>query len=125
MSNVNMQCLPHNIDLNDLSFSDEQWYGFSDEQRDAVTALRRLRGSGHQPQLTDRDDISSLGGATNEGQNNRHVYQLTQLPPAPTNNVPIAPQNNPPLTNNNHNSNSSNSGAATRSTQAGNAFSRG
>ena len=67
MSKVNMQCLPPNIDLNDLSFSDEQWYGFSDEQRDTVTALRRLRINKRQPQRTDKDDISSLDGSTNGG----------------------------------------------------------
>ena len=116
--------MPPNIDLNDLSFSDEQWYGFSDEQRDTVTALRRLRGNRHQSQLTERDDISSLGDTTND-QNNRHIYQLVQLPPAPTNNNPIAPQDNSPLTNNNQNSNNGNSGPTIRSTQAGNAFGRG
>ena len=48
MTNVNMQALPPNLDLNDLSFPDEQWYGFTHEQRNAVNALRRLRNSGRQ-----------------------------------------------------------------------------
>ena len=120
-----MQCLPPDIDLNNLSFSDEQWYGFSDEQRDTVTALRRLRGNKRQSQRTDKDDISSLGGSTNGGENNRQIYQLVQLPPAPTSTVLTAPQNSLPPTKYDPNPNISNSDVAVRSTRAGNAFSRG
>ena len=76
MGNINLKSLPSNIDLNDLSFPDDQWLNFTDEQKTAVTALRRLRNSGRQDNVTN-DDMSCLENSTARGgNNNRHIYQL-------------------------------------------------
>ena len=46
MSQVNMSALPPNIDLNNLSFSDDEWYAFSQAGRDAISALRQISYGG-------------------------------------------------------------------------------
>ena len=46
MSHVNMSALPPNIDLNDLSFPDDEWYAFPQDSRNEIIALRQLRNGG-------------------------------------------------------------------------------
>ena len=130
MSNVNMQCLPSNIDLNNLSFSDDQWYGFSHEQRDTITALRQLRnsGGGNNNYGGGNDDMSSLGGSAASGSRDaRQIYQLVHLPPVPGG-QPVAPPNGESGNNYQSNGSQSNGGArvsnSTRSSDAGSAFGR-
>ena len=119
MAKVNIQCLPPNIDLTDLSFPDDQWYNFNQEQRNTISALRRLRNGGRggpgRGTKNGGDNVSSFGDQTSGGNNNdRHIYQLVQLPPVPSNKAP-----NPPNSGQNNN-NSDN----TRSSNAGSAFGR-
>ena len=68
MSKVNMQCLPPNIDLTDLSFPDDQWYNFNQEQRNTISALRRLRNGGRggpgRGTKNGGDNVSSFGDPT-------------------------------------------------------------
>ena len=132
MSNVNMQCLPNYLDLNNLSFSDEQWYSFTEEQRNSINALRRLRNEGNNNSNNETgnggDDISSLGDpSVSRISDGRHLYKLVQLPPAPTGGAPTAPDGNPG-THNNANvaqgSGNQRSTSSIRSTNAGNAFGR-
>ena len=110
-ASVDLSCLPRELDLQNLnSFTNEQWYGFSQEQRQAIWALRKIhRGN-------NKDDVSLLGqGSFKRESNTRQVYQLVQmppLPPAPYNYSPPQPPNQP------HNE------VSTRSTNAGSAFSR-
>ena len=127
MNNVNMQCLPNNLNLNDLSFPDEEWYAFTEEQRNSISALRRLRNQGN---INNRDgnggdDISSLGD-TSVPQNNsgRYLYQLVQLPPVPNGGVPITPNCNSGPNDNANGDGSRRSSSSTRSANAGNAFGR-
>jgi hypothetical protein len=106
-----LSCLPRDIDMNNLnSFSDEQWYGFNQQQRAAIWALRNIHN-----QRNRRDDVSLLGqeSAAGGGQQ-RHVAQISQapsLPPAPDNaSVPQPPAPHQHL--------------STKSTNAGSAFGR-
>ena len=124
-----MQCLPQNINLNNLSFPDDQWYGFSDDQRNAITALRRLRGNGQSARRTEVDDLSSLGASSTGRGNERQIFQLMALPQIPDGPAPNVTQGStaPTAQNNTHNHNddgNTNSGGSIRSTQAGNAFGR-
>ena len=114
---VDISCLPSGIDLQNLSFSNERWHEFTQEQKSAIWALRNLNGN-RNSRNNRSDDVSSLGQGTVN--NERQVYQLVQvpgtLPPAPDDNQPPIP---PTV------SGSSNSrGDGTRSTNAGNAFGR-
>ena len=124
MTKVNMQCLPPNLNLTDLSLSNDQWYNFNQEQRNAVSVLRILRngvrGEPSRGHINGGDDISSLGDLTSRGNNNdHHIYQLIQLPPVPSNKVA-----NPPISGSNYkgNNNNTNNSDGTRSSNAGNAF---
>ena len=119
MSQVNMSALPPNIDLNNLSFSDDEWYAFSQAGRDAISALRQIsygglgRGRGrHGPGASITDTY------TNGTQNERRIFQLVQLPTTPTSAAPIPP-NDIPAGNIQHHG-----GNDTRSTDAGSAFGR-
>ena len=109
MSQVNMSALPPNIDLNNLSFSDDEWYAFSQAARDAISALRLIsyggqgRGRGRHGPRT---------------QPERQIFQLVQLPPTPTSAAPIPP-NDIPAGNIQHHG-----GNDIRSTDAGSAFGR-
>ena len=128
MNNVKIQCLPNNLNLNDLSFPDEEWYAFTEEQRNSITALRRLRNQGN---INNRggnggDDISSLGDTSSLQDNSgMHLYQLVQLPPAPNGGVPIAPNGNSGTNNNENGDGSHRSSSGTRSVNAENSFGRG
>ena len=119
MSQVNMSALPPNIDLNDLSFPDDEWYAFSQASRDAISALRRLRnggcGRGHGRY---GDGVSTIDTSTTGTNNERQIFQLVQLPPTPTSAAPIPP-NDIPAENIQHHG-----GNDTRSTDAGSAFGR-
>ena len=119
MANVNMKCLPSNLDLTNLSFSDEEWYGFTDDQRNAISALRRFRGSGAPRGGRGNDNFTS---AANIAQGDRHIYRMVQLPPTPSDNAPIPPPPRPstiPAINSN-----GTSGVSVMSSQAGDAFGR-
>ena len=42
---IDLTCLPSGIDLQNLTFSDEKWHGFSQEQKNAILALRNLNNN--------------------------------------------------------------------------------
>ena len=99
MLRVNMQCFPSNINPNSLSFSNEQWYIFTNEQTNAVNALHQLRNTGWSDATTAQasggDDVSSLGHSVISHNNgDRHLHQSIQLPPAPSTEAPNPPTNN-------------------------------
>ena len=111
---VDLSCLPREVDVNNLnSFSDEQWFGFTNQQRQAIWALRNLQSRGGQ-----RDDVSELGqGSISGGTDNRQVYQMSQgaaMPPPPNGNAAPRPPGD----------SSSQHGGSTRSSSAGQAFGR-
>ena len=67
------------------------------------------------------DDVSSLGQvSTQAGTNNRHVYQLVQMPTT----LPPAPNGNTPPQIPNQDPNQTNNEGSIRSSNAGNAFGR-
>ena len=106
MSHVNMSALPPNIDLNNLSFSDDEWYAFSQAGRDAISALRQLSHSGRGRGRSRHGPAASITGtSTNGTQDERQIFQLVQLPPTPTSAAPAPPND-------------------TRSNDAGSAFGR-
>ena len=119
MSSINLQSLPSDIDLNNLSFPDDRWYNFSNEQRNAINALRNLRNNGRQDNDAS-DELNSLGNSAARGDgNNRHIYQLTHMPPAPTGD-PI----NPPAQLPNGNATATRTAPSINSNNAESAFSR-
>ena len=81
---VDLSCLPGNINLNNLTFTDDQWYGFDAQQRDAINTLPSFRNQqcqvnrmgrdhyGHHSRL--RDDSSTLDTHTYPPV--RHIYEL-------------------------------------------------
>ena len=122
LSSVNLTCLPNNIDLNNLTFTDEQWHGFDHNQKNAVHALRAFRNQQRR--------VSSMGrGYDDHNQNRqgddgstldtqpppvRHIYELNvQQPPLP----PRAEGSQAPRT-------PSDNSRGTSSQQAGSAFGR-
>ena len=119
MSSINLQSLPSDIDLNNLSFPDDRWYNFSNEQRNAINALRRFRNNSHQDNNAS-DELSSLGNSAARGDDNdRHIYQLTHMPPALTG-EPI----NPPTQLPNGNATATRTAPSINSNNAGSAFAR-
>ena len=111
IGSVDLSCLPREIDIQNInSFTDEQWLGFSQQQRQAIWALRNM----HNNSGTQNDDVSSIGqGSIPGGSNPRQVYQLVQMPAIPP--VPNGnPVPRPPTQTNNI--------GYTRSTNAGSAF---
>ena len=130
ISNVDLSCLPNNLDLTNLTFTDDVWYGFDQQQKDAVNALRSFRNQerqvnsfrrGNGEHYRGRDDASTL--ETNTQPPVRHVYEISvnphnggaPLPPRASGDS--APQ---PPSNNGGNSR----GGATPSHSAGSAFGR-
>ena len=112
-----LTCLPWGIDLQNFTFSDEKWHGFSQEQKTEIWALRNINNNrGNQKEKG--GDISSLGhsaaGFTN---NERQVFQMVQvpaLPPPPRGVQPPAPHDG--------RGNATTGGDGTRSSNDGNAF---
>ena len=122
MSSVSMSILPRNMDLTNLSFSDNEWYNFTQEQRNSINALRQLRNDGR-AQRSDNDDISSLGESAQGHGGDRHLYQMVRIPPAPTGPALQPPNNSGNVTETPSQGNSS-TGVPTRSSNAGAAFGR-
>ena len=118
-SQVDLSCLPKNLDLNNLSFEDATWWGFTQHQRDAINALRQMRNNARQTQSTtstsNQDDVSSIG---NNSQ--RFVYEINvptpTLPPPPATTEPIQPPSS--------NNSSKNAKHSTSASNAGQAFGR-
>ena len=116
-SQIDLSSLPSNIDLSNLSFPDDQWYGFSQPQRNAINSLRNFRNQQrYVNSMTnrDRDEISTLGAQSQTPV--RHVYELNvvnppALPPHPNESVTPTPPNG-------------NRGGSISSQHAGNAFGR-
>ena len=78
LSSVDLTCLPNNLDLNNLTFTDDQWYGFDYNQRNAINALRAFRYQQRR--------VSSVGrGYDNNSHNGRadngSTLETNQQPP--------------------------------------------
>lgn len=127
---INFSCLPNDINLNNLQFTDERWYNeFTQEQRDAINGLRSFRCQQHQNNrnvnsvqqqqvcFSTQDEVSALSNDTSQ-QQQRHVYQIQLQPPPeqvipPTGNAPVA-----------HSVTPSQSSASSQSSRAGSVFGR-
>jgi hypothetical protein len=120
LTSVDLSCLPNNINLNDLTFSDEQWYGFDRSQRDAINALRAYRNQERQVNSMgrNRDDNGHRDddGSTLTSPPIRHVYEVNIPPPLP----PRAEGNEAPQPPSNDNG----ANRSTQSNNAGSAFGR-
>ncbi len=122
LTSVDLSCLPKNIDLTNLSFSDEQWYSFDHKQKDAVNALRALRNQERQVNSVENgrndrhrhDDGSTI--TSNMPPPVRHVYELNVAPPLPP--APEGNQVSQPSSNDNG------GGRSVQSNNAGAAFGR-
>ena len=115
---VDLSCLPRDLDLNNLSFENNTWWGFTQQQRDTINALRRIRNNSRQTQSTivsqNQDDASSIG--TNS---QRFVYEVnvpTPVLPPPPSTEPVQPPSGNPSSNN--------SKRSTPASSAGQAFGR-
>jgi len=85
---VDLNCLPPNLDLHNLTFTDERWFNeFNQDQRNTITALRGMRNQNrsiNHMHCQYQDDASSIGNSI------RHIYEVnipqptTTLPPTPS-----------------------------------------
>ena len=131
-SNVDLSCLPGNINLNNLTFTDDQWYGFDAQQRDTINALRSFRNQQRQVNRMgwdhygdysrQRDDSSTLDTQTYQPPV-RHIYEFNvsrdghPLPPTANGEVPQPPQSG-------RNSGNNSRGGSVSAQNAGSAFGR-
>ena len=129
LTSVDLSCLPGNVNLTNLTFTDEQWYGFDRNQRDAINALRAYRNQERHVNSFERnrsymsrhgDDGSTLasGGMHPPMRNIYDMNMAPPLPPRPDTNE--APQQPPSEDNNDTNR----GGRSTQSSNAGAAFGR-
>ena len=115
-----------------LTFTDDQWYGFDAQQRDAINALRSFRNQQRQVNRMGRDhyadhsrlrdDSSTLDTQTYHPPV-RHIYELNvsrdghPLPPTVNGEVPQPPQGG-------RNSGNNSRGGSVSAQNAGSAFGR-
>ena len=107
VSTVDLSCLPGDINLNNLTFTGDQWYGFDAQQREAINALSSFRNQQRQVNRMGRnhygdhsrlrDDSSTLVTDTYPPPV-RHIYELNisrgehPLPPRVSDEVLQPPQ---------------------------------
>ena len=123
ISNVDLSCLPNNLDLTNLTFTDDVWYGFDQQQKDAVNALRAFRNQERQVNSFRRgnggDETSTLDTASQPPV--RHVYEISVNP---NNGVPLPPRANGDSAPQPPSSSSGSHRGSTPSHSAGSAFGR-